>query len=167
MSGAEQFANWLKARRVLLFYALVAAALICAAWALAISARRSTAPVVETVTTGAARPALAPTPATPVYRQPRLPPRDLEVERVGDRVAEAMLRLKKRQPNAALSALARAKNAADTALATRRARGDHGEGLVAALSAMDETRRVVQRGDFEGARRRLVALEKELDALNP
>src|SRR2546423_14511455 len=78
-------------RLAVALYTLAAAA--CVLFVYTATMRRS-APVVETVTTGAR--AVAPAP-TPVIYAPQLPERDAEVEQAGDRIAEVEVYLKKRQ----------------------------------------------------------------------
>jgi hypothetical protein len=127
----------------------------------AISSRRP-AHVVETVTTGA-HTAQATTTPTPVVFAPRLPERDADVEQAGDRIAEAEVYLKKRQGPAALAALARARRAASHAIESRQRGGAHRDALAAALRELDSVEHTIERGNYEDARRQLVALDKSLD----
>jgi hypothetical protein len=124
---------------------------------------RRSAPVVETVTTGARTAAPAP---TPVFFTPQLPARDAEVEQAGDRIAEVEVYLKKRQSVAALAALTRARRATARALETRQRKGSHGEALATTLRELDSVQHAIERGAYEDAHRQLVALDKNLDHLD-
>jgi hypothetical protein len=152
----------LRVGRSAVWYVLLAAGCGLLVWAAATT--RSSAPYVETVTTGAhtATPA-----ATPFYvAQPALPPRDAEVEQAGDRIAEVEVYLKKRQSAAALAALTRARHATAHALEARRRKGSPGDELAATLKELDSVQRAIERGQFDDAHRQLVALDKNLDRLN-
>lgn len=124
---------------------------------------RRSAPIVETVTTGARPPTPAP---TPVYFSPQLPPRDADVEQAGDRIAEVEVYLKKRQSAAALAALTRARHATARALETRQRKGSHGDALASALKELDAVQHAIERGAYEDAHRQLVTLDKNLDHLD-
>ena len=147
-------------RLAVALYALAAAA--CALLVYAAAVRRS-APVVETVTTGAR--AVAPAPPSVIYT-PQLPQRDAEVEQAGDRIAEVAVYLKKRQSANALAALTRARRATARALEARQRRGSRDDELASALKGLDAVQRAIERGAFDDAHRQLVALDKSLDRLN-
>ena len=137
--------------------------LLLAALAYAAVGSRRPSHVVETVTTGArAQPATAP---TPVYFAPQLPARDAELEQAGDRIAEAEVYLKKRQPAAARSALARARRAATRALEARQRAGARRDALASALRELDTVEHTIERGAYEDARRQLVVLDKSIDRI--
>ncbi|MBV8856231.1 MAG: hypothetical protein JOZ02_04645 [Acidobacteria bacterium] len=119
--------------------------------------------VVETVTTGARTAQPAATTPTPVVFAPQLPERDADVEQAGDRIAEAEVYLKKRQGAAALAALARARRAASHAIESRQRGAAHRDALAAALKELDTVERTIEHGNYEDARRQLVALDKSLD----
>jgi hypothetical protein len=150
------------ARRSIVWYALLAVGCGLLVWAAA-STRRSSAPVVEIVTTGA-RP--APPAPTPYVNNVELPPRDAEVEQAGDRIAEVEVYLKKRQSAQALAALSRARRATARALEARRQKGSRGDELAATLKELDSVQRAIERGQFDDAHRQLVALDKNLDRLD-
>ena len=147
-------------RLAVALYTLAAAACVLLVYAAAV---RRSAPVVETVTTGAR--AVAPAP-TPVIYAPQLPERDAEVEQAGDRIAEVEVYLKKRQSAAALAALTRARHATARALEVRQRRGSRGDELASALKGLDAVQRAIERGAFDDAHRQLVVLDKSLDRLN-
>src|SRR5436305_8897002 len=138
------------------------AAIACVLLVYAAAVRRS-APVVETVTTGAR--AVAPAPPSVIYT-PQLPQRDAEVEQAGDRIAEVEVYLKKRQSANALAALTRARHATARALEARQRKGSRGDELASALKGLDAVQRAIERGAFDDAHRQLVALDESLDRLN-
>ena len=147
-------------------YALLGAGLgllLLAAAAYLFAHVRRPAPVVETVTTGA-RAAQASAAPAPVYFAPQLPARDAELEQAGDRIAEVEVYLKKRQRDAALAALGRARRATARALEARQQRkGSRHDALAAALRELDAAERAIERGAYDDAHRRLAALDKSLD----
>jgi hypothetical protein len=146
-------------------YALLGAALgllLIAAAAYLFAHVRRPAPVVETVTTGARAAQAAAAPA-PVYFAPQLPARDAELEQAGDRIAEVEVYLKKRQRDAALAALGRARRATARALEARQRKGSHHDALAAALRELDAAEHSIERGAYDDAHRRLAALDESLD----
>jgi hypothetical protein len=148
--------------RSAVWYALLAGGCGLLVWAAA--ATRRSPPVVETVTTS---PPPATPAATPFYiTQPKLPPRDAEVEQAGDRIAEVEVYLKKRQSDKALAALTRARHATARALEARRQKGSRGDELTATLKGLDSVQRAIERGQYDDAHRQLVALDKNLDRIN-
>jgi hypothetical protein len=167
MGWGRKFRGCFEGRRAPLGYALLAVLGLAAAWGLTEATRRTHAPVVETVTTGVAPAASASPRATPVVYAAQLPKRDAEVEALGDRVAEAAVYLKKRQRAQVLAALAKARRAAARALEARRQRGAGDDALASVPHELDEAERAVERGEYEGARRRLLALNRGLDHVGP
>lgn len=163
MPGRVNIEGWLRGRRALAWYTLLALACALLVYA-AVTARRAAA-VVETVTTAARTPAAVPTPS-PVYYTPQLPQRDEEVEFAGDRIAEVEVYLKKRQSAAALAALTRARRATARALEARQHKGAHADALLSTLKGLDSVQRAIERGAFEDAHRQLVTLDRGLDGLN-
>ena len=126
---------------------------------------RNSSHVVETVTTGARATMAAADAPAPVYFTPQLPARDAELEQAGDRIAEVEVYLKKRQSAAALAALGRARHATNRALEARqhKEKDTRRDALAAALRELDAVEHAIERGAYEDARRRLVALDKSLD----
>ncbi len=153
----------LRVGRSAVWYVLLAAGCGLLVWAAATT--RSSAPYVETVTTGGVH--TPPPAATPFYvAEPPLPPRDAEVEQAGDRIAEVEVYLKKRQSEKALAALTRARHATARALESRRRKGSPGDELAATLKELDSVQCAIERGQYDDAHRQLVALDKNLDRIN-
>jgi hypothetical protein len=144
--------------------AVCAACLFAAlAFAAAFFARRPARAVVETVTTGLDRPSPATRPS-PVASVPQLPARDEDVERAGDKIAEATVYLSRRQRPAALRALNEARVAARRAYDRRSQQRDPASHkLLAALRELESAEVIVERGALPEARQRLLALNQRLD----
>jgi hypothetical protein len=121
--------------------------------------------VEETVTVDAGRSSSLAVNAQPIAIAPQLPARDPDVEQAGDRIAEALMHLKKRQGAAALNALAQSKGAINRALRSD-ARDEEGrEALRSTLKGIETAERTIQRGAFTDASTQLVALNRKLDSI--
>lgn len=123
--------------------------------------------VEETVTVDAARSsaAAAKANAQPVAIAPQLPARDADLELAGDRVAEAITHLKKRQNAAALGALAQSRVAINRALRNESRDAEGLEALRATLKGIESAEHSIQRGALGEAATQLVALNKKVDAI--
>ncbi|MFL6228689.1 MAG: hypothetical protein ACJ741_07910 [Pyrinomonadaceae bacterium] len=146
-----------------LFFAVCAACLLVALVVMAAFVVRRPAPaVVETVTTGLdggtpAKPA-------PVVNAPQLPARDEDVERAGDKIAEATVYLTRRQKGAALRALSEARAAARRAYDRRAQQRDQpSHTLLAAIKELEQAESAVERGAFPEAKQKLLAINRQLD----
>lgn len=125
--------------------------------------RRSTPAVVETVTTGLDRQTPATKPS-PLVIAPQLPARDEDVEKAGDKIAEATVYLSRRQRPAALRALTEAHVAARRAYERRSQQHDPDtHKLLAALRELELAQVAVERGSLPDARQKLIALNWQLD----
>lgn len=153
---------WQQHPRLLL--AVCAACLVAvAAFAATLLVRRPSPAVVETVTTGLDRATPATKPA-PVASAPHLPARDEDVERAGDKIAEATVYLSRRQRPAALRALGEAHVAARRAYERRSQEHDPDtHKLLAALRELELAQVAVERGSLPDARLRLLTLNQRLD----
>ena len=100
--------------RIVLYYTLS----LCVVLALMIAISLRSKPVEETITVDQTRTAKIP-PVSSVVVRNELPPADPDVEAAGDRVAEAVIYLKRRQFEPALNALAQARAATDRAMMRR------------------------------------------------
>jgi hypothetical protein len=119
--------------------------------------------VVETVTTGLERPVPATKPS-PVASAPQLPARDEDVEKAGDKIAEATVYLSRRQRPAALRALTEARAAARRAYERRSQQQDPASHkLLSALRELELAEVAVERGSLPDARQRLLVLNQRLD----
>jgi hypothetical protein len=155
---------WQQHPRLLL--AVCAACLVAAvAFAAALFVRRSAPAVVETVTTGLDRPTPAANPA-PVVSPPQLPARDEDVEKAGDKIAEATVYLSRRQRPAALRALGEAHVAARRAYDRRAQQHDPDiHKILAALRELELAEVAVEHGSLPDARQRLLTLNQRLDQM--
>jgi hypothetical protein len=155
---------WQQHPRLLL--AVCAACLVAAvAFAAALFVRRPAPAVVETVTTGLDRPSPATKPSPVASASaPQLPERDEDVEKAGDKIAEATVYLSRRQRPAALRALTEAHVAARRAYDRRSQQHDPDtHKLLAALRELELAEVAVERGSLPDARQRLLALNQRLD----
>ena len=123
--------------------------------------------VEETVTIDASR--YTPTDANvqPIpLTTPHLPARDADIETAGDSVAEAIVRLHKRQSAAALNALSRAESAINRAL---RREPPHTEQaldvLNTTLKEIEAARHAIQHGAQREALAELGTVNKKIDSL--
>ena len=96
---------------------------------------------------------------------PQLPARDADLELAGDRVAEAITHLKKRQNAAALGALAQSRIAINRALRNESRDEEGREALRSTLKGIEAAERNIQRGALGEAATQLVALNKKVDAI--
>lgn len=147
--------------------ALCAALLSVAACAVVVLYARRPGPVVETLTTGiehSQSPAVSP---SPIYRNPQLPARDVDVEMAGDKIAEATVYLSRRQKSAALRALREAhsatRRAAEARMRERREAARNS--LLLALRELEAVELAVERDSLPDARQRLITLNRRLDTI--
>jgi hypothetical protein len=149
-----------------LLFAVCAACLVVGLVAAAdFFVRRPAPAVVETVTTGLDGGNTAKLAPAPVVNTPQLPARDEDVERAGDKIAEATVYLSRRQKAGALRALAEARAAARRAY-DRRAQQQHDPSahtLLAAIKELEQAEVAVERGAFPDARQKLLAINHQLD----
>jgi hypothetical protein len=121
--------------------------------------------VEETVTVDAGRSSSFAQSAQPVAVSPQLPARDADLEQAGDKIAETIMHLKKRQSAAALSALAQAEAALNRALRSD-ARDEQGrEALRSTLKSAETVERAIQHGALAEATTQLVALNRKVDSI--
>ena len=122
--------------------------------------------VEETVTVDAGRSSSAVNAnALPIAIAPQLPARDPDVELAGDRVAEAITHLKRRQNAAALGALAQSRIAIMRALRNESRDEEGREALRSTLKGIETAERTIQRGALGEAATQLVAINKKVDAI--
>lgn len=141
------------------------AACLVAVVALAFFALRRPAPaVVETVTTGLdSQPAAR---GEPVAKTPQLPARDEDVERAGDKIAEATVYVSRRQKTAALRALNEAHASARRAYERRSQQRDPAaDKLRATLRELELAELAVERSAPD-AKQKLLTLNQHLDVID-
>ncbi len=147
-------------------WAALCAAFLCAIILLAASLRHSRA-VVEIVTTDINHQTPPAQKNLSVNPAPLLPPRDVDLETAGDRIAAATIYLDRRQKAAALKALAEARTAARHAADKRAQRRDvSNKQLIAALKELEASQLAVEHGSFPDAKAKLIVLNQELDRLS-
>jgi hypothetical protein len=121
--------------------------------------------VEETVTVDAGRSSSVISNAQPVAISPQLPVRDADLEQAGDRIAEAIMHLKKRQSAAALTALAQSRAAINRALRSDGRDEDGREALRSTLKGIETAERAIQHGALADATQQLVALNRKVDSI--
>jgi hypothetical protein len=148
-----------------LLFAVCAACLVAGlVVAAAFVVRRPAPAVVETVTTGLNDGQPVKTSPAPAVNAPQLPERDEDVERAGDKIAEATVYLSRRQKSAALRALAEARGAARRAYDRRSQQHDQSSHtLLAAIRELEQAESSVERGSFPEAKQKLLAINHQLD----
>lgn len=125
---------------------------------------RPTNQIEETVAIESGRRTVVPS-STPVVRTRELPVQARDVEAVGDRIAETIVYLKKRQPAAALRALRQAQIATSHALAARATNVSGNKELLTTQSEIELAERAIQRSAIDDATRQLNTIERKLDAI--
>jgi hypothetical protein len=121
--------------------------------------------IEETVTVDAGRSSTSTVNAQPVAIAPQLPARDADLEQAGDRIAEAVMHLKKRQAAAALTALGQSRAALNRALRGDGRDEDGREALRLTLRGIEAAEHTIQRGALTDAAAQLVALNRKVDSI--
>jgi len=121
--------------------------------------------IEETVTVDAGRSSSLAVNAQPVAIAPQLPARDADLEQAGDRIAEAVMHLKKRQGAVALTALAQSRAAINRALHSDGRDEEGREALHSTLKGIEAAERTIQRGALPDAAAQLVALNRKVDSI--
>ena len=116
------------------------------------------------MTLDAHRPATLPS-VSPTTSPLQLPVTNSRVETIGDRTAEARLRLKQGQRAAAMRALEQAQAATRALLSEELPDGISDSKLRATLKDMQQAQLLVERGKFDEATRRLAKVDQQLDSL--
>lgn len=120
--------------------------------------------VEKTVTLDAERPKTLPS-VSPTTSPLQLPVTNSRVETIGDRTAEARLRLKQGQRAAAVRALEQAEAATRALLSEQLPDGISDSKLRATLKDMQQAQLLVERGKLDEATRRLAKVDQQLDSL--
>lgn len=154
--------NPLKRRWPTIFYYLLS---LCVVIALMIgfSSLRSK-PVEETVTVDQNR--ATPLPIAPVPTTSVLPVADRDIETAGDRVAAAVIYLKRRQNEPALNALDQARAATDRALERKSEEGKVRDQLLATDRKIDTVKELIRKGRLGNATRELKDVNQQLESVS-
>ncbi len=146
--------------------ALVASMLLCGLLFFALFSSCANRSIEETVTTDVGRQAAQVVNAQPIIQYPQLPERDPDVETAGDRIAEAIMRLRRHQTANALRALARAHAALVRAgRAAERTEAER-DLLTATMRQVKTAEALINRGVTEQAIKQLNEANQNLDRLN-
>lgn len=154
--------NPLKRRWTTVFYYLFS---LCVVIALMIgfSSLRSK-PVEETITVDQNR--ATPLPMVPVPISSGLPVADQDIETAGDRVAAAMIYLKRRQNEPALNALDQAKAATDRALRRKSEESKVRDRLLATDREIELVKELIRKGRLGNATRELQDVNQQLESVS-
>ena len=147
--------------RIVLYYTLS----LCLVLALMIATSLRSKPVEETITVDHNRAATVPA-LSSVVASSGLPPADPDVEAAGDRVAEAVVYLKRRQFEPALNALAQARAATDRAMARRANDTRVKNQLLASNQEIDSVKELIRRGKIGTAAKELIEVNQQLEAVS-
>jgi hypothetical protein len=145
--------------RIVLYYTLW----LCFLLALMISLRSK--PVEETITVDQTRTAKVP-PVSSVVVSNGLPPADPDIEAAGDRVAEAVIYLKRRQFEPALNALAQARAATDRAMIRRANDTRVKNQLLASDQEIDSVKELIRKGRIGTAAKELIEVNQQLESVS-
>jgi hypothetical protein len=159
--------EWARQTPHLLFGVCAACLVVGLIAAAAFILRRPAPAVVETVTTGLDSGNTAKAAPAPIVNTPQLPARDEDVERAGDKIAEATVYLSRRQKAGALHALAEARAAARRAYDRRAQQHDpSSHKLLAAIKELEQAEAAVERGASPDAKQKLLAINHQLDGID-
>ena len=121
-------------------------------------------PVEETITVDQSR--AKPQPNTPVSITGDLPVADPDIETAGDRVAAAVIYLKRRQNEPALNALEQAKVATDRALSRKAGETKVRDQLLATNREIELVKELIRKGKLGNATRQLADVNQQLEAVS-
>ena len=122
-------------------------------------------PVEETITVDQNRTTKIP-PASSAPVTSELPPADPDVEAAGDRVAEAVIYLKRRQSEPALNALALAREATDRAMIRKAGDSKVQDQLLATNQEIETVKELVRKGKIGTATRELKEVNQKLESVS-
>lgn len=156
-----------KTNRAIAGEALIISLLLCGLLSFAGYSSCGRRSVEETVTTDLARQMSGPQNAQPIVVQhPPLPERDPDIETAGDRIAEAIMRLRRHQSSPALRALARATSALMRANRSAERNDRERELLFTAIHQVQTAENLIARGAIDQAIKQLNEANRNLDRVN-
>lgn len=121
-------------------------------------------PIEETITVDQNR--ATPLPIIPVPITSTLPVADRDIEAVGDRVAAAVIYLKRRQNEPALNALDQARAATDRALRRKSEESKVREQLLATDREIEKVKELIRKGKLGTATRELQDVNQQLESVS-
>jgi hypothetical protein len=121
-------------------------------------------PIEETITVTSDKMKPLVTPPLPTASQ--LPIADRDIETAGDRVAAALIYLKRRQNEPALNALEKAKNATDRALMRKSEEGRARDQLLATNREIETAKEMIRKGKVGSATRQLEDVNQQLESVS-
>lgn len=147
--------------RTVLYYAL---SLCCVIVLMIIFSSLRSKPVEETITVDQNR--AKPLPIVPVPIISGLPVADRDIETAGDRVAAAVIYLKRRQNEPALNALEQAKAATDRALRRKPEESKVRDQLLATNREIETVKELIRMGKVGNATRELKDVNQQLESVS-
>ena len=147
-------------RRTLLYYAI---SLCCLIGIVVFASSLRPLPVEETITVDSTHP--TPPPVAPVVHDGALPIADPDIETAGDRVAAAVIYLKRRQSESALNALQQAQVAANHAV-TKRTESKTRDELISTNQEIERVKELIRKGRMGYAARELKHVDQTLDSVS-
>lgn len=147
-------------RRTVLYYAI---SLCCVIALMVFASSLRPLPVEETITVDSTQ--ATPQPVAPVVHDGALPIADPDVETAGDRVAAAVIYLKRRQSEPALNALQQAEVAANRAVTKKPDGSKTRHELISANQEIERVKELIRKGRMGYAAKELKHVDQTLDSV--
>jgi len=147
-------------RRTVLYYAI---SLCCVIALVVLASSLRPLPVEETITVDSTQ--ATPQPVTPVVHDGALPIADLDIETAGDRVAAAVIYLKRRQSEPALNALQQAQVAANRAVTKKPDGSKTRQELISSNQEIERVKELIRKGRMGYAAKELKHVDQTLDSV--
>lgn len=153
--------NLLNSRRRTVLYYAISFCCVIAVMVFASSLRPST--IEETITVDSTQ--ATPQPVAPVVHEGALPIADPDIETAGDRVAAAVIYLKRRQSEPAVNALQQAQIAANRAVTQKPDGSKTRDKLIATNQEIERVKELIRKGRINYAAKELKHVDQTLDSL--
>jgi hypothetical protein len=147
-------------RRTVLYYAI---SLCCVIALVVLASSLRPLPVEETITVDSTQ--ATPQPVTPVVHDGALPIADSDIETAGDRVAAAVIYLKRRQSEPALNALQQAQVAANRAVTKKPDGSKTRQELISSNQEIERVKELIRKGRMGYAAKELKHVDQTLDSV--
>ena len=147
-------------RRTVLYYGI---SLGCVVALIVFASSLRPVPVEEVITVDSTQ--SPPQPGAPVIHDDALPVADPDIETAGDRVAAAVIYLKRRQSEPALNALQQAQVAANRALTKKPDESNAKHQLISTTQEIERVKDLIRKGRMGYAAKELKRLDQTLDSV--
>jgi hypothetical protein len=146
--------------RTVLYYAI---SLCCVIALMVFASSQRPLPVEETITVDSTQ--ATPQPVAPVVHDGALPIADPDIETAGDRVAAAVIYLKRRQSEPALNALQQAQVAANRAVTKKPDGSKTRDELISTNQEIERVKELIRKGRMGNAAKELKHVDQTLDSV--